>query len=111
MTEKLPFWILYIGIPFLSLQAGGSDSFRLLLAARVAEIVPGSKHAQNSIGAQGRLSYRNPYIKGPKRQFFLNFFTIFWAAREAALAADWITAWKTLPASLELGIPKEKVKF
>ena len=38
--------------------------------------------------------YRNPYIKGPKRQFFLNFFSIFWAAREAALAADLITAWK-----------------
>ena len=39
--------------------------------------------------------YRNPYIKGPKRQFFLDFFMIFWAAREAALAADLITAWKT----------------
>ena len=37
---------------------------------------------------------RNPYIKGPKRQFFLHFLTIFCAAREAALAADLITAWK-----------------
>ena len=41
-------------------------------------------------------SYRNPYIKGPKRQFFLNFLMIFLAPGEAALAADLITAWKTL---------------
>ena len=43
--------------------------------------------------------YRNPYMKGPKRQFFMHFFTtflkifgIFRGPREAALAADWITA-------------------
>ena len=36
--------------------------------------------------------YGDPYIKGPKKEFFLYFLTIFWAAREAALAADWITA-------------------
>ena len=35
-----------------------------------------------------------PSIKGPKRHFFLHFFTIFWAAGEAALAADLIMAWK-----------------
>ncbi len=38
----------------------------------------------------------NLYIKGPKRQFFLSFFHIFLAGGEAALAADLITAWKTL---------------
>ena len=39
---------------------------------------------------------RISYIKGTKRQFFLHFFhdffEIFWVPREAALAADLITA-------------------
>ena len=35
--------------------------------------------------------YRNLYIKG-KKAIFPGFFTVFWVAREAALAADLITA-------------------
>ena len=38
--------------------------------------------------------YGDPYIKGPKRELFLYFFTLFSAAEEAALAADLITVWK-----------------
>ena len=39
-----------------------------------------------------RTCYRNPYRKGPKRQFVLNFLHDFLAGGEAALAADLIPA-------------------
>ena len=44
----------------------------------------------------GFQAFRNPYIKDPKRKFPNYFFHNFLVVGEAALAADLITAWKSL---------------
>ena len=45
-------------------------------------------------------SYRNPYRKGRFLMNFPRFFVDFLAGGEAALAADWIAAWNTVPGRL-----------
>ena len=52
------------------------------------------------ISTECGLASRNPYIQGPKKTIFHLFFLDFLGAGEAVLAADLITAWKTLPGRL-----------
>ena len=92
-SKRCGFWpvranLHYFGVPGWELKGwvelGKKNS--------VQALQDGAMHILLDIQSQVLPTYRNPYIKGPKRQFFLHFLTIFLAAREAALAADLITA-------------------